>query len=105
MIRFFNGKVLSMNGSMDITDGEVWTDGDRISYVGPAKQERPVFDREIDLKGDLIMPGFKNAHAHSAMTFARSFADDLPLQSWLFDKIFPQGAYPGIPRRRHHIRL
>jgi 5-methylthioadenosine/S-adenosylhomocysteine deaminase len=89
MIRFFNGKVLSMNGSMDITDGEVWTDGDRISYVGPAKQERPVFDREIDLKGDLIMPGFKNAHAHSAMTFVRSFADDLPLQSWLFDKIFP----------------
>ena len=89
MIRFYNGKVLAMNGDMDIADGEVWTDGDRISYVGPAKEERPRFDREIDLKGDLVMPGFKNAHAHSAMTFARSFADDLPLQSWLFDKIFP----------------
>lgn len=35
------------------------------------------------------MPGFKNAHAHSAMTFLRSYADDLPLQSWLFDKVFP----------------
>ena len=89
MIRFFNGKVLSMNDDMDIVDGEVWTDGDKISYVGPARDERPAFEREIDLKGDLLMPGFKNAHAHSAMTFARSFADDLPLQNWLFDKIFP----------------
>ena len=89
MIRFYNGKVLSMDGDMDIADGEVWTDGDRISYVGPPKAETPRFDREIDLKGDLVMPGFKNAHAHSAMTFARSFADDLPLKSWLFDKILP----------------
>ena len=89
MIRFYNGKVLAMNGNMDIVPGEVWTDGGIISYVGPAEEEMPRFDRQIDLKGDLIMPGFKNAHAHSAMTFARSFADDLPLQSWLFDKIFP----------------
>ena len=89
MIRFFNGKVLSMDGGMDVVDGEVWTDGDKISYVGPAKADRPAFDREIDLRGDLVMPGFKNAHAHSAMTFARSFADDLPLQNWLYDKIFP----------------
>jgi len=36
------------------------------------------------------MPGFKNAHTHTAMTFLRSFADDLPLQSWLFDKVFPK---------------
>ena len=89
MIRFYNGKVLSMDGGMDIADGEVWTDGDRISYVGTPKEEMPLFEREIDLKGDLVMPGFKNAHAHSAMTFARSFADDLPLKNWLFDKILP----------------
>ena len=49
----------------------------------------PEFEREIDLGGDLVIPGFKNAHAHSAMTFLRSYADDLPLQSWLFDKVFP----------------
>ena len=29
------------------------------------------------------MPGFKNAHTHSAMTFLRSHADDLPLLEWL----------------------
>ena len=89
MIRFFNGRVLTMDGDMAVTEQEVWTDGDRISYVGPARDDAPAFEREIDLKGDLLMPGFKNAHAHSAMTFLRSFADDLPLQSWLFDKVFP----------------
>ena len=35
------------------------------------------------------MPGFKNAHTHSGMTFLRSYADDLPLQQWLYDKVFP----------------
>lgn len=49
-------------------------------------------DREINLNGNLLMPSFKNAHTHSAMTFARSLADDLPLQPWLYDMIFPMEA-------------
>ena len=89
MIRFFNGKLLAMNGDFDIREHEVWTDGDKICYVGPARDDAPVFEREIDLEGNLLMPGFKNAHTHSAMTFGRSIADDMPLQPWLFDRIFP----------------
>ena len=89
MIRFYNGRLLSLADGFDITDQEVWVDGAVIRYVGPAVEEPPAFEREIDLKGNLLMPGFKNAHAHSAMTFLRSYADDLPLQSWLFDKVFP----------------
>ena len=79
-----------MSSDCSVFEGELWTDGGKISYVGPAvKEGLPQFEREIDLGGDLVIPGFKNAHAHSAMTFLRSFADDLPLQSWLFDKVFP----------------
>ena len=89
MIRFYNGKLLAMNGSTDVTSDEVWVDGDKICYVGPAKEDKPEFEREIDLGGNLLMPGFKNAHTHSAMTFGRSIADDMPLQPWLFDRIFP----------------
>jgi len=90
MIRLYNGKVLSMNGHTDIKDYEVWVEEDMILYVGPASpHDHPVFDREIDLKGNLLMPGFKNAHTHSAMTFVRTFADGLPLQEWLFTRIFP----------------
>ena len=89
MIRFYNGKVLTMDGSFEITNDEVWVDGTRICYVGKTPEELPEFDRQIDLKGDLLMPGFKNAHTHSAMTFLRSYADDLPLNDWLFKKVFP----------------
>ena len=89
MIRFYNGRVLE---GLAVTDNEVWIDGDTIVYVGPAKEETPDFEREIDLNGDLLMPGFKNAHTHSAMTFLRSMADDLPLQDWLFKQVFPREA-------------
>ena len=88
-IRFYNGHLLTMANGMEITGDEVWVQDDKISYVGTAREDMPKFDREIDLKGNLLMPGFKNAHTHSAMTFARSLADDMPLQPWLFDKIFP----------------
>lgn len=91
MIRFYNGKVLSLkNNSLEITDDEVWTDKSEIVYIG--KQAKKKADKEINLKGNLLMPAFKNAHTHSAMTFARSLADDLPLQPWLYDMIFPMEA-------------
>lgn len=46
-------------------------------------------DEEIDCEGNVLMPGFKDAHTHSAMVAMRSFADDMPLQEWLNTKIFP----------------
>jgi 5-methylthioadenosine/S-adenosylhomocysteine deaminase len=46
-------------------------------------------DLLIDAGNCLIIPGFKDAHTHSAMTLFRSFADDLPLHEWLYNRIFP----------------
>lgn len=87
MIRFYNGRVLTLKNGFDITDNEVWTDGSKIVYIGNNCDK--IADKEIDLKGNLLMPAFKNAHTHSAMTFARSLADGLPLDRWLNEKIFP----------------
>ena len=89
MIRFFNGRTLTMADGVSVTTDEVWTDGDKIAYIGPAPETLPAFERQIDLGGDLVMPGFKNAHAHAGMSFVRSYADDVPLQPWLFEQIFP----------------
>ncbi len=86
-LRFYNASVLSMD-SLEIYSGELHTDGDIITYVGKEKREGK-FDREINLNGNLIMPSFKNAHTHSAMTFIRSYADDMPLNDWLFKQVFP----------------
>jgi len=95
-IRIYNALILPLTES-DVTakplviEGELQIADDRITYVGNSA-DAPVstqWDREIDACGNVIMPGFKNAHTHSGMTFLRSYADDLPLQQWLYDKIFP----------------
>ena len=84
MIKFTNGLVLNKDFEIESTD--VYVDGGKIVKIGESDIKA---DRIYDLNGNLLMPSFKNAHTHSAMTFGRSFADDLPLSSWLNDKIFP----------------
>jgi len=92
MIRFYNGRLLRLKGGLSLTADEVWVEGSRICYVGPKKKDMPEFEREIDLDGDVLMPGFKNAHTHTAMTFLRSYADDMPLNDWLYKQVFPMEA-------------
>ena len=87
MIKFTNGYVLDKD--FNVVQKDVYVKNDRIVSVG--KNELEGFD-EYDLNGNLLMPTFKNAHTHSAMTFGRSYADDLPLQPWLYDMIFPMEA-------------
>lgn len=98
-IRFYNARILTMKDKEDVFWGEVWVSKEKIIYVGKECSTEeiceklqillPVWDREIDCKGNLLMPGFKNAHTHSGMTLLRSYADDLPLDEWLNTKIFP----------------
>ena len=57
-----------------------------ISYIG---NEDKKADRVIECNGNLLINAFYNAHCHSAMTLFRGYGDDLPLQRWLQEKIFP----------------
>lgn len=95
MIRLKNGRVMTMEKNTEIVNSEVWVDKDKICFVGQPTSEQLKnmhFEREIDLEGNLLMPSFKNAHTHSAMTFLRSYADDMSLQDWLFKQVFPMEA-------------
>ena len=51
--------------------------------------DSPVAERCIDASGLAIFPAFFNAHTHAAMTLLRGYADDMPLQQWLQDYIWP----------------
>lgn len=102
-IRFYHARILTMEENQKILEGEVWVQEEQIIYVGDGSETDAVYaslgvpcviwDREIDCKGNLLMPGFKDAHTHSGMTLLRSYADDLPLQEWLNEKIFPVEAH------------
>ena len=90
-IRFYNARILTMETD-SLTGGELWTCDSKIEYIGDPKPSDKPFDREIDCKGNVLMPGLKNAHTHSAMTFSRSLADEYCLNDWLFKAIFPREA-------------
>ncbi len=87
--RFRNARILTMT-SMEAFDGEVQVEGNRITYVGKEiESEQKYFHHTFDCNKNLLMPGFVNAHTHSGMTFLRSLADDLQLDQWLNEKVFP----------------
>jgi len=100
-IRLYNARILTMEKNRPVFRGEVWVKNDKIAYVAVQDElqsewnsdiPRIPWDTEIDCKENLLMPGFKNAHTHSAMTFLRSYADDVPLRQWLNEKVFPMEA-------------
>jgi len=66
-------------------------DGDAIAAVLPTDQAARRFPeaQHIDLPHHVLLPGLINMHTHSPMTLLRGFADDLPLQVWLNDHIWP----------------
>ncbi|ETS80954.1 hypothetical protein PFICI_08483 [Pestalotiopsis fici W106-1] len=50
----------------------------------------------MSLPGRIIIPGLINTHAHLAQSLLRGLAEDLPLHSWLCDRIWPlEAAYGG----------
>lgn len=66
----------------------VGTAADRIVYIGKTKPNGD-FGREYRGVGKLLMPGFVNSHAHSPMTLLRGYGENMNLQDWLEQKIFP----------------
>ena len=84
---FKNARILTME-STEIVFGELAVENNKIIFIGDL-YKGDVPDRVIDCEGNLLMPGLKNAHAHTAMVFARSCSDDLSLHDWLYTTIFP----------------
>lgn len=80
--------------------GEVGISGSKIAYVHPSSpgsrdggRPLPLPGRAqpqvIEASGMILIPGLVNAHCHAAMTLLRGYADDMTLQPWLEEKIWP----------------
>jgi 5-methylthioadenosine/S-adenosylhomocysteine deaminase len=66
----------------------VGTLGDRIDYIGAEKPERN-YGEEYNGSRKVLIPGLVNAHTHSPMTLLRGYAENLPLDRWLNERVFP----------------
>jgi 5-methylthioadenosine/S-adenosylhomocysteine deaminase len=52
-------------------------------------QTRYTAAQTLALPGQALIPGLVNLHGHAAMSLLRGFADDLPLMTWLNQRIWP----------------
>jgi 5-methylthioadenosine/S-adenosylhomocysteine deaminase len=78
-----------VGASLAIEDGE-------ISRVEPIPRPNvDGYDEVVDMSGKALMPGFVNTHGHAAMSLLRGYADDLPLKTWLEEKMWPMEARFG----------
>ncbi|MGM0787909.1 MAG: amidohydrolase [Thermodesulfobacteriota bacterium] len=89
-----NGIVVTVNPEFEIIEnGEVAVRDGRIVYAGnPGGLSEKNAGRVIDAAGGIVMPGLVNTHTHLPMSLFRGLADDLPLEKWLAEHIFPAEA-------------
>lgn len=86
-ILFKNAHVLTMKDGEKPFISDVLVEDKIISKI--AKDINDSEAQIIDASNTVLMPGFKNAHTHSAMVFSRSSSDNLTLWDWLSNCIFP----------------
>ena len=87
---FSHVTVVTMDERMSVwTDAFVGVTDGKISWLSKkAPEEKPA--QIIDGAGMVLMPGLINCHTHLPMSLLRGYADDLALQEWLNDYIFPR---------------
>lgn len=89
------GTVATVDASFTMfSPGAVAIRGGEIVAVGPASEigAKYVARETYDAAGKIVLPGLVNTHTHAAMTLLRGIADDLPLDRWLTENIFPAEA-------------
>jgi 5-methylthioadenosine/S-adenosylhomocysteine deaminase len=98
-ILIHNALVLTLEpGAAPIPDGYVAIKGSKITAVGSAScpgppcKSLPSSRQILNAQGGLVLPGLVNTHTHAPMVWFRGLADDLALQDWLHDFIFPAEA-------------
>jgi 5-methylthioadenosine/S-adenosylhomocysteine deaminase len=91
----YNALLLTLEpNSQPLFQGYVAIRGAKIAAVGQAAgmQNLPTATKLWNAGGSLVLPGLVNCHCHAAMTLFRGLADDLPLDQWLHQHIFPAEA-------------
>jgi 5-methylthioadenosine/S-adenosylhomocysteine deaminase len=97
-----NGTIVTANDSFEIIpNGLICAKAGKIERIETltGNQSPPAATEIIDAAGGLVMPGLVNSHTHLPMTLFRGLADDLPLDIWLNQYIFPAESAHINPER------
>ncbi|AIQ64598.1 5-methylthioadenosine/S-adenosylhomocysteine deaminase [compost metagenome] len=75
-----------------VIGGDMIVENGVITYIGEALNAVPEGVETFDGSRLLFMPGLVNTHGHAAMSLLRGYGDDLALQIWLQEKMWPMEA-------------
>lgn len=83
-----NGTLVTQDEARKVLHGDLYVEDGRITHVGTVAGRKEA-DRTIDATGQVVLPGLINLHTHLAMGLFRGFGDDMPLEAWLRERIWP----------------
>src|SRR5262249_15141076 len=89
------GTVVTMDAQRHtLEDAALAIKGDAIVAVGPRSEidSKYAATAHVDGRKNLILPGLINGHTHAPMTLLRGLKDDVTLDVWLKNYIFPAEA-------------
>ncbi|MBP1999581.1 5-methylthioadenosine/S-adenosylhomocysteine deaminase [Paenibacillus shirakamiensis] len=87
-----NGTFVVLEEGRSVIQGYMLIEDDTILYIGETRPEGEEETFTYDGKGQLFAPGLVNTHGHAAMSLLRGYGDDLSLQVWLQEKMWPMEA-------------
>jgi 5-methylthioadenosine/S-adenosylhomocysteine deaminase len=87
-----NGTFAVLETNRPVIHGYMLVEGDMITYIGEERPEGVEGAETFDGKGLLFLPGLINTHGHAAMSLLRGYGDDMVLQTWLQEKMWPMEA-------------
>jgi 5-methylthioadenosine/S-adenosylhomocysteine deaminase len=92
-VRYLADAAVPCDGSGRVLrPGVVEVSGATVTHVGSAgSPPGDRAEREVRVRGALL-PGLVNVHCHSPMTLFRGSGENLPLDAWLNDVLWPQEA-------------
>jgi len=89
---FKNANMIGQNGE-SLTGIDIYIDGEYILALEKNDRNKELDwfepDRIINAENMLVIPGLYNSHTHLPMTMLKGYAEDMPLDKWLSDKIWP----------------
>jgi len=91
-----NALVITVDEAFSVYEkGMVLIDDGQIDFVGEYDGKKvDNFEAEeiVDANGNIVMPGFINAHTHLPMTLFSGYGSGLPFKEWLEEKMWPAEA-------------